>query len=211
MSESTRMMLGLVIGIAIMIVLVMKTKVHTFIALLLAALITGLIGGMPVADITNAAGETTVGVMTAIKDGFGNTLKSTGIIIGLGVMMGGILEVSGAAEQLAFTFIRVIGKRKEEWALAITGWVVSIPVFADSAIVIFAPLVKAMSSVTGISVVGLALSLACGLQLTHCLVPPTPGPLTAAGMLGVDVGQMIMVGAGTVSYTHLTLPTKLEV
>lgn len=60
----------------------------------------------------------------------------------------------------------------------------------------FAPLVKAMSSVTGISVVGLALSLACGLQLTHCLVPPTPGPLTAAGMLGVDVGQMIMVGAG---------------
>lgn len=196
MSESTRMMLGLVIGIAIMIVLVMKTKVHTFIALLLAALITGLIGGMPVADITNAAGETTVGVMTAIKDGFGNTLKSTGIIIGLGVMMGGILEVSGAAEQLAFTFIRVIGKRKEEWALAITGWVVSIPVFADSAIVIFAPLVKAMSSVTGISVVGLALSLACGLQLTHCLVPPTPGPLTAAGMLGVDVGQMIMVGAG---------------
>ena len=82
MSESTRMMLGLVIGIAIMIVLVMKTKVHTFIALLLAALITGLIGGMPVADITNAAGETTVGVMTAIKDGFGNTLKSTGIIIG---------------------------------------------------------------------------------------------------------------------------------
>lgn len=87
MSESTRMMLGLVIGIAIMIVLVMKTKVHTFIALLLAALITGLIGGMPVADITNAAGETTVGVMTAIKDGFGNTLKSTGIIIGLGVMI----------------------------------------------------------------------------------------------------------------------------
>ena len=196
MSESTRMMLGLVIGIAVMIVLVMKTKVHTFIALLLASLITGLIGGMPVVDITNAAGETTVGVITAIKDGFGNTLKSTGIIIGLGVMMGGILEASGAAEQLAFTFIRIIGKRKEEWALAITGWVVSIPVFADSAIVIFAPLVKAMSSVTGISVVGLALSLACGLQLTHCLVPPTPGPLTAAGMLGVDVGQMILLGAG---------------
>lgn len=194
MNESTRMMLGLAIGIIVMIILVMKTKIHTFIALLLAALITGLIGGMPVIDMADAAGVTTTGVITAIKDGFGNTLKSTGIIIGLGVMMGGILEVSGAAEQLAFTFIRVIGKRKEEWALAITGWVVSIPVFADSAIVIFAPLVKAMSSVTGISVVGLALSLACGLQMTHCLVPPTPGPLTAAGLLGVDVGQMILVG-----------------
>ena len=195
MSESTRMMLGLVIGIGLMIVLVMKTKVHTFIALLLAALITGLIGGMPVADIKDASGVVTTGVMTAIKDGFGNTLKSTGIIIGLGVMMGGILEASGAAEQLAFTFIKAIGKKKEEWALGITGWVVAIPVFADSAIVIFAPLVKAMSSVTGISVVSLALSLACGLQLTHCMVPPTPGPLTAAGMLGVDVGQMILLGS----------------
>lgn len=193
MDETTRMMLGLVIGIAVMIILVMKTKIHTFIALLLAALITGLVGGMPVVDVT--VGDVTItGVITAIKDGFGNTLKSTGIIIGLGVMMGDILEVSGAAEKLAFTFIKKIGKHKEEWALALTGWVVSIPVFADSAIVIFAPLVKAMSSVTGISVVGLALSLACGLQMTHCLVPPTPGPLTAAGMMGVDVGQMILIG-----------------
>ena len=194
MEDSTRMMLGLTIGIILMIVLVMKTKIHTFIALLLASLVTGLIGGMPVVDIPGANGEVITGAITAIKDGFGNTLKSTGIIIGLGVMMGGILEVSGAAEQLAFTFIRVIGKRKEEWALAITGWVVSIPVFADSAIVIFAPLVKAMSSVTGISVISLALSLACGLQLTHCMVPPTPGPLTAAGIMGIDVGQMILLG-----------------
>ncbi len=193
MDESTRMMLGLVIGIAVMIVLVMKTKIHTFIALLFAALLTGLIGGMPIVDVTQGDAAVT-GVLTAIKDGFGNTLKSTGIIIGLGVMMGGILEASGAAEQLAFTFIRRIGKHKEEWALTLTGWVVSIPVFADSAIVIFAPLVKAMSSVTGISVVGLALSLACGLQMTHSMVPPTPGPLTAAGMMGVDVGQMILCG-----------------
>lgn len=195
MSESTRMMLGLLIGIIVMIVLVLKTKIHTFIALLLAALITGLIGGMPVSDIKDTAGKVvTTGVITAIKDGFGNTLKSTGIIIGLGVMMGGILETTGAAEQLAFTFIKAIGKRKEEWALAITGWVVSIPVFADSAIVIFAPLVKAMSSVTGISVISLALSLACGLQMTHSMVPPTPGPLTAAANLNVDVGQIILLG-----------------
>lgn len=194
MSEATRMILGLVIGIGLMIFLVMKTKIHTFIALLLAALVTGLIGGMPINDITSGT-ESTTGVITAIQDGFGNTLKSTGIIIGLGVMMGGILEASGAAEQLAFTFIKKLGKKHIEWALAVTGWVVAIPVFADSAIVIFAPLVKALSSVTGMSVIGLALALACGLQLTHCLVPPTPGPLTAAGLLGVDVGQMIIIGA----------------
>lgn len=110
-------------------------------------------------------------------------------------MMGGILEKSGAAEKMAYSFIKLIGQKNEEWALAITGWFISIPVFADSAIVIFAPLCKAMSRVTGKSVVGLALSLAVGLQLTHCLVPPTPGPLTAAGMFGVDVGQMIIGGA----------------
>ncbi len=120
-------------------------------------------------------------------------------------MMGGILEKSGAAERLAFTFIKKLGKKHVDWALAITGWVVAIPVFADSAIVIFAPLVKALSTVTGFSVVGLGLALACGLQLTHCLVPPTPGPLTAAGMMGADVGQMIIIG------TLLSVPMLLVV
>ena len=198
MAESTRMLLGLGAGIILMIVLVSKTKVHTFIALLLAAIVTGLIGGMSPADVkvmVDGASVTKTGIMTALKDGFGNTLKSTGIIIGLGVMMGGILEESGAAEQMAYSFIKAVGKKREEWALAITGWFISIPVFADSAIVIFAPLCKAMSRVTGKSVVGLALALGCGLQLTHCLVPPTPGPLTAAGMLNVDVGAMILAGA----------------
>ena len=195
MSESTRMLLGLALGIIVMILLVMKTKVHSFMALLIAAMITVIIGGMPVSDVTLADGTTQTGLITAIQEGFGSTLKSTGIIIGLGVMMGGILEKSGAAEKMAYSFIKVIGQKNEEWALAITGWFISIPVFADSAIVIFAPLCKAMSRVTGKSVIGLALSLAVGLQLTHCLVPPTPGPLTAAGMLNVDVGTMIIGGA----------------
>ncbi len=199
MSESTRMLLGLALGIAVMIFLVSKSKIHTFIALLIACVVTGVVGGMPVVDATKTLAdgttETTTGLVTAIKDGFGNTLKSTGIIIGLGVMMGGILEKSGAAEKLAYSFIKAVGKKKEEWALAITGWFISIPVFADSAIVIFAPLCKAISKVTGKSVIGLALAMAAGLQLTHCLVPPTPGPTTAASMLGVDVGQMIILGS----------------
>ena len=167
MSESTRMLLGLALGIIVMILLVMKTKVHSFMALLIAAMITGIIGGMPISDVTLADGTTQTGLITAIQEGFGNTLKSTGIIIGLGVMMGGVLEKSGAAEKMAYSFIKLIGQKNEEWALAITGWFISIPVFADSAIVIFAPLCKAMSRVTGKSVIGLALSLAVGLQLTH--------------------------------------------
>lgn len=184
MNQETQMLFGLFLGIVIMIVLVMKTKTHTFIALLIAAAIAGLVGGMAPSD-----------TVSAISQGFGNTLASTGIIIGLGVMLGGVLEKTGAAERLAYSVIKVIGKGKEEWALAITGWIVSIPVFADSALVIFRPLTKALSRVTGKSVIGLALALACGLQCTHTMVPPTPGPLTAAGMMGVDVGEMILVGA----------------
>lgn len=162
---------------------------------MIASGITGIIGGMPFVNITQEDGTVITGLVTAIQDGFGNTLKSTGIIIGLGVMMGGILEKSGAAEKMAYSFIKAVGKKKEEWALAITGWFIAIPVFADSAIVIFAPLCKAISKVTGKSLIGLALAMAAGLQLTHCLVPPTPGPTTAASMLGVDVGQMIIAGS----------------
>lgn len=195
MSESTRMLIGLIVGIFVMVVLVSKTKVHTFIALMIASGITGIIGGMPFVNVTQEDGTTITGLVTAIQDGFGNTLKSTGIIIGLGVMMGGILEKSGAAEKMAYSFIKAVGKKKEEWALAITGWFIAIPVFADSAIVIFAPLCKAISKVTGKSLIGLALAMAAGLQLTHCLVPPTPGPTTAASMLGADVGQMIICGS----------------
>ncbi|WP_122639002.1 GntP family permease [Romboutsia sp. Marseille-P6047] len=181
--SSTQMILGLVIGIGVLIFLSMKTKVHTFLALIFAAMITGLIGGMDVSS-----------VLSSITTGFGNTLSSTGIIIGLGVMMGAVLEKSGAAEQLAFSVIKLVGKKKEEWALGITGYIVSIPVFADSALVILTPLAKALSKVSGKSAVSLGLSLAIGLQLTHTFVPPTPGPLTVAGLLGVDVGMMILSG-----------------
>ena len=181
--SSTQMLMGLAIGIIVLIVLSMKTKVHTFIALIIASMITGIIGGMSVD-----------GVMTAITEGFGNTLRSTGIIIGLGVMMGVILEKSGAAERMAFSMIKLIGKGKEEWALGLTGYIVSIPVFSDSGLVILTPLAKSLSRLTGKSAIGLGLALATGLQLTHVFVPPTPGPLTVAGILNIDIGQMIIAG-----------------
>ena len=181
--SSAQMLMGLGLGIAVLIYLSLKTKIHTFIALIIASIITGLIGGLEV----NA-------VMSSITKGFGNTLASTGIIIGLGVMMGIILEQSGAAEQLAFTIIKLIGRNNEEWALGLTGYVVSIPVFSDSALVILTPIAKALSKLSGKSVVGLGLALATGLQLTHVFVPPTPGPLTVAGILGIDVGVMILAG-----------------
>lgn len=181
--STSQMLIGLAIGIALLLILAMKTRVHVFVALILSALATGLIGGLPFTD-----------VISSITKGFGSTLGSTGIIIGLGVMMGAVLEKSGAAQQMAFSIIKLIGKAKEEWALALTGYVVAIPVFADSGLIILTPLAKSLSRMTGKSVVGLGLAMATGLQLAHVFIPPTPGPLAVAGILDVDMGMMIIWG-----------------
>ncbi|WP_373740950.1 GntP family permease [Neisseria sp.] len=181
--STTQMLIGLAIGIALLLVLAMKTRIHVFVALIISSLVTGLIGGLPFDD-----------VIGSITKGFGSTLGSTGIIIGVGVMMGAILERSGAAEQMAFSIIKLIGKAKEEWALALTGYVVAIPVFADSGLVILTPLAKSLSRMTGKSVVGLGLAMATGLQLAHVFIPPTPGPLAVAGILEMDMGMMIVWG-----------------
>ena len=175
--------IGLMVAVAVLIFLVLRTKVHPLIAMLSAACIAGLTGGLSV-DST----------IDSITKGFGSTLGSIGIVIGLGVMMGRILEVSGAAEQIAFSFIKILGRKREEWALAWTGYLVSIPIFADSAFVILYPIGKALALKGNRSILTLGVSLAGGLVVTHTLVPPTPGPLGAAGIYGVDIGAMMVFG-----------------
>lgn len=178
-----QMIIGLLIGIAVLIFLILKTKVHPFPALIIAAVLVGLVGGM---DPLKIAGS--------ISSGFGGTLGSIGIIIGFGVMMGQIFERTGAAERMALTFIKLFGKKNEHWAMALTGFVVSIPIFCDSGFVIISPIAKAISKKTRRSIVAIGVPLAAGLVITHSLVPPTPGPLGVAGTFGVDVGQFILLG-----------------
>ncbi|MCX2961653.1 gluconate:H+ symporter [Rodentibacter caecimuris] len=175
--------IGLIIAVFVLVVLVLRTRVHAFIAMLIASSIAGLIGGMSVND-----------TLAAITKGFGGTLGGIGIVIGLGVMMGSVLEVSGAAEKMAFSFIKFLGKKKEEWALAITGYIVSIPIFVDSAFVILYPVAKALAKNGKRSLLTLGVALAGGLVVTHHTVPPTPGPLGVAGLFGVDIGAMLLVG-----------------
>lgn len=181
--SGTQMVLGLVLAVIVLIFLVLRTKIHAFLALIIAASIAGIVGGMNPAKVADT-----------ISSGFGSTLASIGIVIGLGVMIGRILEVSGAAETLAYSLIKFVGKKKEEWAMAIAGYIVSIPIFVDSAFVILSPLVKALSRKTGKSVIALGVALAVGLVITHSMVPPTPGPLGVAGIFGVDIGLMIGLG-----------------
>ncbi|MFB9998606.1 GntP family permease [Providencia rustigianii] len=175
--------IGLAVTIFVLIFLVLRTRVHALLAMLIAAAIAGISGGLTAAE-----------TVTVITKGFGSTLGSIGIVIGLGVMMGRVLEVSGAAEQIAYSFIKWLGKKREEWALAITGYIVSIPIFVDSAFVILYPLAKALAKNGKRSILTLGVALAGGLVVTHHTVPPTPGPLGVAGIFGVDVGAMILAG-----------------
>lgn len=178
--NSNQLMLGLVIGVTLLVFLVVKTKIHAFMALIITALLIALIGGVQPGTIPSI-----------ITNGFGNTLGSIGIIIGLGVILGKIFETSGAADRMALTFIKLFGQGRENLALSVTGFIVSIPVFCDSAFIILFPIAKAISEKTRKNLVTLAGSLAIGLILTHSLVPPTPGPLAAAQEFGVDLGAMI--------------------
>ena len=188
-----RMLIALGIGIVLLIGLVLKTKIHAFLALIIAALVIGVVGGMPIVNITLENGKT-FGVINSITSGFGGTLGSIGIIIGFGVMMGQIFERTGAARRMAMTFLTLFGKGREEEALALTGFLVSIPIFCDSGFVILAPIAKAISRVTKKSVISLGAALAAGLVITHTMVPPTPGPLGVCGIFGVDVGKFILFG-----------------
>lgn len=210
-----RMLIGLAIGIAVLIFLVLKTKVQAFLALIICTVIVGVVGGMPLSTITLDDGKS-FGIVNSITTGFGGTLGSIGIIIGFGVMMGQIFEVTGAAKRMAHTFLKLFGKKREEEALAITGFLVSIPIFCDSGFVVLAPIAKAISKATKKSVIGLGVALAAGLVITHSLVPPTPGPLGVCGIFGIDVGKFILLSivlalpmtVACIAYARLYLSKK---
>jgi gluconate:H+ symporter, GntP family len=187
-----QLLLALVLGIATIVVLVLRTRLDAFVALLLAALVVGFVSGQPVLDI-----------VSSITTGFGNTLATIGIVIGLGVAIGKMLEVSGAATALAHAFLRAFGKGREPWAMGSVGSLVSIPVFCDSGYVIMNPLARSIARVKRGGYVVLALALGCGMTLTHHLVPPTPGPLAVAGILEADLGALILVG---LVFTVLLMP-----
>lgn len=178
-----QLLAALVLGVGAIVVIVLRTRLDAFIALLVAALLTGFVAGAPAPD-----------VLASITDGFGSTMGAIGIVIGLGVGLGKILEVSGAADALARAFVRLLGGGREPWAMAGTGALVSIPVFCDSGYVITNPLARSIARRKRAGYVTLALALGCGMTLTHHLVPPTPGPLAVSGILGADLGGLILAG-----------------
>lgn len=169
---------------AVLLLLCLKVKANAFISLLATALTMGLLSGM-------TGGET----VSAITSGFSGTVKSIGIIIIFGIMLGNYLDAAKGTNRMAIDAVKLVGQKRAGLAMAITGYLVSIPVFSDAAFVILTPLVKAIHKKTRIPLAILAVSLSAGLLATHVYVPPTPGPLAAAGLLGIDIGEAIMYGA----------------
>ncbi|WP_010235157.1 GntP family permease [Clostridium arbusti] len=183
MSSGIQMILGLIIGMSLLIFLITKTKVHVFLGVIIAAVTMGILGGMDQQK-----------VVESISKGFGNALSSIGIIIGFGVMLGKLLEVSGATKVMANSFIKLFGSKKEEEALAASGFVTSLSIFCTSGFIILSPLVKGLSKKTGKSVVSLGIALAGGLLMSHALVPPASGPIGAAGILNANIGRFMLFG-----------------
>lgn len=171
----------LVIGLIVLTTA--KFKVHPFLALICAALLVGLGSGMSSRD-----------VIEAVAQGFGGTLKSIGIVIACGTIIGHILEKTGAAGQMAKAMLKLVGENKSPLAMSLTGLIVSMPVFCDSGFIILSPLNRALSARTGRSLAVLAVALSTGLYATHVFVPPTPGPLAAAANVGADIGLVLIFG-----------------
>lgn len=186
-----------VISIIIMIVAISKFKVHPFLAIMGIALLLAIVVGIPLVDI--AATDTTParqGIATIIGAGFSGTFSSIGIVIILGALVGTLLERTGAAIKLADMVVHLVGKKRPELAIMIMGWIVSIPVFCDSGFVILDPIRKALRRRTQASSVAMTVALSAGLYASHVLIPPTPGPIAAAGSAGLADNLILVMGMG---------------
>ncbi|MBO7321246.1 MAG: GntP family permease, partial [Bacteroidales bacterium] len=175
MISGTTLIIVFIIAIALMIYSISKWKVHPFLAIMGISLILAIAVGLPLESIPNTIGK-----------GFSSIFASIGIVIILGTIIGLILEKTGAAITLADAIIRVIGTRFPQLAIMLIGWIVSIPVFCDSGFIIVNPIRKWLSRKSNFSSVSLTVALSAGLYLAHVFIPPTPGPIAAAGMLGLE-------------------------
>ncbi|MDH5474590.1 MAG: GntP family permease [Cyclobacteriaceae bacterium] len=173
----------ILIVIIFIVVVISKFKIHPFIVLLLSSVLTGFLIGLDGSEL-----------IQKINEGFGKTLSSIGIIIAFGSIVGVFLEKSGGTAKIAKVILELIGEKKSPLAMNLTGIFVSIPVYCDSGFVILSSLNKALSKKTGIPLTVYAVALSTGLYVSHVFIPPTPGPLAAAAVLGADLGLVILWG-----------------
>ena len=171
------------LSILLLLVLVMRLKVHAFISLLLASTFVGLAAGMPFMEL-----------IASLQKGMGDILGFIAIVVGMGAILGKLLEVSGGAQTLAHHFLGAFGQKRSTWALMLTGFVVSIPVFLDVGFIILVPIIYALANRSGLSLLHFAIPVLAGMAVGHSFIPPTPGPVAVAQILEVPMGWMIGLG-----------------
>ena len=174
-------------AIILMVIAIARFKVHPFLAILGTALLLAVLLGVPFTDIPDV-----------ISKGFGGVFSGIALVIIFGTLIGSVLEHTGGAVALARAVERVVGKRHPRLAMMLIGWIVSIPVFCDSGFVLVSPIGKSLAQRSGISPVPLMLALAAGLFASHVFIPPTPGPVAAAGMVGLENNLLLVIGLGVV-------------
>ena len=179
-----KLLLAVLIGIAVLLFLILKFKLHAFASLLIASIVVGIIAGLEPLTI-----------MDTIKEGMANTLGFVATVVGLGAMFGAILEHSGGAKVIASFLVRKFGVERAPAAMAIAGFIVAIPVFFEVAFILLLPMIYALQRQTKKSLLIYALPLLAGLAVTHSFIPPTPGPIAVADIIGVDLGWVILIGA----------------
>ena len=180
----------IILSVIVMVIAISKMKIHPFIVMVVIALLVGLIWGLVYPD----SGLTPTAVVNEVKSGFGSIMTSIGIVILCGTIIGTILEKTGAALTMANAILKLVGEKNSVVAIGAMGYVTGIPVFCDSGFVVLSPINRALAEQSNTSLAVMATALSGGLYATHCLVPPTPGPIAMAGTLEADLGLTILVG-----------------
>lgn len=171
------------VGIALLLLLIIKIRLDPFVSLLLVSAAVAVAAGIPLSEI-----------VPDMEAGMGKVLAHVAPIVGLGAMLGKMLEVSGGAQKIADRLLKLFGQHRAPLALGVTGLVFGIPVFFDVGVIVLAPLVYAAAKRGGKSMLYYALPLAGGLAIVHGLLPPHPGPVAAAGLLNASMGLIIVFG-----------------
>ena len=185
-ANPTRLLIAAAVGIIVLLLLIIKFKLHPVISMMIAAIIIGVGAGMPLTMISDT-----------VEKGVGKTLQGIALLVGLGSMFGGILEVSGGAQRIAQTLIDKLGQKKAGIALGITGLVIGTTVFFEACVVVLIPLAFSVAKQTKKSTLYYAIPLLAGLATGFAFIPPSAGSVLVANMLGVDLGIMIAVGVPT--------------
>jgi GntP family gluconate:H+ symporter len=185
-SSPLQLSVFLILGITAIILLTSRLRLHAFFALVIGCLIVGLGAGLSLSEL-----------IAVMKEGFGNIMRSLGLVIVLGTALGLLVEYTGSTRTMADFVLRRSGTGRAPLAMNITGFIVGLPIFCDSGYIVLSGLTRSISRQRHIPMTVISVAMATGLYSVHCLVPPHPGAAAAAGTLGVDLGRLILAGIVT--------------